>query len=95
MRQPVELRASAGVEIESDAHLLAIDSKMTFTVAGLLFGIGKGDGHGSGCGYKITFAQSGKQLRNGLAVRLRARKQSVDVPARRSISTTRCYSGLG
>jgi hypothetical protein len=31
-----------GVEIESDAHLLAIDTKMAFTVASLLLGIGQG-----------------------------------------------------
>jgi hypothetical protein len=39
-------RPDAGVEIESDAHLLAIDTKMAFTVASLLLGIGQG--HRSG-----------------------------------------------
>jgi hypothetical protein len=34
------------VEIEPDAHLLAINTKMAFTVASLLLGIGQG--HGSG-----------------------------------------------
>jgi hypothetical protein len=35
-------RPGAGVEIESDAHLHAIDTKMAFTVASLLLGIGRG-----------------------------------------------------
>jgi hypothetical protein len=40
--------ADAGVEIESDAHLLAIDTKMAFTVVSLLLGIGQGHRHGYG-----------------------------------------------
>jgi hypothetical protein len=34
-------RRRAGVEIEPDADLLAIDTKMAFTVASLFLGIGK------------------------------------------------------
>jgi len=41
------------VEIESDTHLLAIDTKMAFRVARLLLGIGQSHGHGSGYGYTI------------------------------------------
>jgi hypothetical protein len=33
------------MEIEPDVHLLAIDTKMAFTVASLLLGIGQGHGH--------------------------------------------------
>jgi hypothetical protein len=32
----------AGVEIEPDAHFLAIDTKVVFTIASLLLGIGQG-----------------------------------------------------
>jgi hypothetical protein len=55
-----------GVEHEPHAHFLAIDTKMTFTVASLLFGIRKGHGNGSGCGYTITFTQSENNYVMGL-----------------------------
>jgi hypothetical protein len=42
------LRPGGGVEIEPDACLLAINTKMAFTVASLLFGIGQGHRHSSG-----------------------------------------------
>ena len=41
-------RPAAGVEIEPEAHFRAIDTKVAFTIAGLLLGIGQGHGHGSG-----------------------------------------------
>jgi hypothetical protein len=41
-------RPGGGVEIEPDAHLLAIGTKVAFTIASLLLGIGQRHGHGSG-----------------------------------------------
>jgi hypothetical protein len=38
--------AGDGVEIEPNAHLLAIDTKTALTLASLLLGIGQGHGHG-------------------------------------------------
>jgi hypothetical protein len=43
-----DFRPGAGVEIEPEAHFRAIDTKVAFTIASLLLGIGQGDGHGSG-----------------------------------------------
>jgi hypothetical protein len=38
----VHFRPDAGVEIEPDAHLRTIDTKVVFTIARLLLGIGQG-----------------------------------------------------
>jgi hypothetical protein len=40
-RKSAHFRPGTGVEIESDTHLPAIDTKMAFTVARLLLGIGQ------------------------------------------------------
>jgi hypothetical protein len=47
----------------TQAHLLAIETKMAFTIARLLLGVGQGHGHGSG-GAELT--QDG--LQRGLVV---------------------------
>jgi hypothetical protein len=41
-------RLGTGVEIEPDAHLLAIETKMALTIATLLLAVSQGHGHGFG-----------------------------------------------